>query len=64
MPPETIDGVEQIAVEGQDYKIAVPEGFLSERDKQLAAKIGSIPGIYADGTVVQRDGTIIRPSVG
>lgn len=56
MPPGTIEGIEQIAVEGRDYRIAVPEGFLSERDKQLAAEIGLIPGTYADGTVVQRDG--------
>lgn len=64
MPPETIDGVEQINVEGRDYRIAVPEGFLSEADKQRAGEIGLIPGTYADGTVVQRDGTIIRPPVG
>jgi len=64
MPPDIIKGVEQIAVEGQGYKIAVPEGFLSEADKELAAEIGSIPGTYADGRVVQRDGTIVRPPVG
>ena len=61
---EVRDGVEFIQGEGQKYKIATPaRGFLSEADKELAARIGLIPGIYADGTVVQRDGTIVRPPV-
>ncbi|MBU2052083.1 hypothetical protein KKH13_02650 [Patescibacteria group bacterium] len=61
--PSTIEGgVEYIEVPGQNYSIAVPPGFLNEADKAQAAEIGLIPGRYADGTVVKRDGTIIRPS--
>ncbi len=60
MPTEII----KVTKAGAEFEqIVIEKDFLSEAEKQRVAEIGAIPGIYADGTVVRSDGTIIRPSV-
>jgi len=54
------NGLDIISKPGQEGKIVVPENFLGESELKAIGKGGAIPGHYADGTVVNVDGHVVK----